>query len=238
MSKLTLWMDQTFYSGFQRNWDDKLFRKLILGYINPGSIVLDLGAGAGIVEHMNFHGIAQKVCGIDLDPRVVDNPMLDEGCVANGSEIPFSDNKFDLVFSDNVLEHLDKPLDVFREVERVLKPGGFFLFKTPNKTHYMPAIARLTPHVFHQFVNRLRGRSEVDTFPTRYRANTKSDVAKHASDAGLQLVNVDRIEGRPEYLRMTWLTYLIGVAYERIVNSTGFLEPFRILLVGVLRKPD
>ncbi|MEI2780661.1 MAG: hypothetical protein V9H25_05130 [Candidatus Competibacter sp.] len=44
---------------------------------------------------------------------------------------------------------------VFREVARVLKRGGVFLFKTPNKTHYMPTIARLTPHRFHQFVNRI-----------------------------------------------------------------------------------
>jgi len=56
----------------------------------------------------------------------------------------------------------------FRDIARVLKPGGVFLFKTPNKTHSMPTLARLTPHRFHPFVNRLRGRVEADAFPTRY----------------------------------------------------------------------
>lgn len=111
------------------------------------------------------------------------------------------------------------------------------MFKTPNKWHYMPTIARLTPHGFHQYVNRLRGRAEVDTFPTRYRTNTKGDVLRLATQSGLQVVNVERIEGRPEYLRMAWPLYLIGTLYERLVNSTSLLAPFRILLVGTLRKP-
>ncbi|MFZ1829326.1 MAG: hypothetical protein WAW42_11260 [Candidatus Competibacteraceae bacterium] len=102
----------------------------------------------------------------------------------------------------------------------------------------MPTIARLTPHRFHQFVNRLRGRAEADTdtFPTRYRANTYSDVQRLAAASGFTVEKLDRIEGRPEYLRMTWPTYLLGAAYERLVNTWDRLALFRILLVGELRK--
>ncbi len=237
MKSLVAWLDRTCYPSFQRNWDDQLFRERILAHLRLDSAVLDLGAGAGIVEQMNFRGLAASVCGVDLDPRVVDNPMLDEGRVANAGGIPYEAARFDVVFSDNVLEHLDKPLVVFREVARVLKPGGAFLFKTPNKWHYMPTIARLTPHCFHQYVNRLRGRAEVDTFPTRYRANCLDDVTRLARAAGLVVDRIDRVEGRPEYLRMTWPTYLVGLAYERLVNSTELFAPLRILLVGTLRKP-
>jgi len=236
MGRVTDWIDQSWYSEFSKNWDDLLFRERILANIKPDAVVLDLGAGAGIVAQMNFKGLAKKVCGVDLDPRVVENLMLDEGRVSDAGEIPYGDALFDVVFSDNVFEHLDEPLAVYKEVARVLKPGGVFLFKTPNKWHYMPTIARMTPHGFHQFVNRLRGRAEVDTFPTRYRTNTKGDVQRLAAAAGFTVESVERIEGRPEYLRMTWPTYLVGFLYERIVNSTNFLAPFRILLVGTLRK--
>ncbi len=145
---------------------------------------------------------------------------------------------FDVVFSDNVLEHLDDPLTVFREVCRVLKPGGLFLFKTPNKWHYVPTIARLTPHRFHEFVNRRRGRSSEDTFPTLYRANTKGSVAKLSAASDLEVVSVERIEGRPEYLRGTAPTYVAGLAYERLVNGVPLLAPFRVVLIGTLRRPS
>lgn len=237
MSAVTRWMDEAWYPNFQRNWDDAIFRQKILTLLRPDSVVLDLGAGAGIVAAMNFRGIVRKICGVDIDPRVVDNPMLDEGRIADAGVIPYENGYFDLVFSDNVLEHLESPLEVFAEVARVLKDGGYFLFKTPNKFHYMPTIARLTPHRFHQFVNRLRGRAEVDTFPTLYRANTKEAVSRLAEQSGFVVERIDRIEGRPEYMRMSALTYLFGAAYERLVNATELLAGVRILLIGSLRKP-
>lgn len=154
---------------------------------------------------MNFRGLPAQICGVDLDPRVVDNPMLDEGRVANADGIPYEDNRFDVVFSDYVLEHLEDPLQVFREVVRVLKSGGVFLFKTPNKYHYMPTIARLTPHAFHQYVNRLRGRAEVDTFPTRYRANTRGVRTKDRVSARQRsLMRYVKVELRRFRLRRLW----------------------------------
>ncbi len=125
---------------------------------------------------------------------------------------------------------------MLKEVRRVLKPGGVFLFKTPNKTHYMPMIARLTPHRFHRFVNRLRGRAEVDTFPTLYRANTDRDVRALAEKSALGILRIERIEGRPEYMRFAWPIYLVGAAYERLVNAFALLARFRILLIVQLEK--
>jgi SAM-dependent methyltransferase len=237
MRQLVRWMDQFWYPGYQQNWDDLLFRERILTTLRPESIVLDVGAGAGLVKQMNFRGLVNRVCGVDLDPRVTANPMLDEGRVADVNVIPYGDSIFDTVFADNVLEHLEDPLKVFQEVARVLKSGGVFLFKTPNKWHDMPTIARLTPHRFHQYVNRLRGREEADTFPTLYRANTVRTVNLLAAASGMCVERLDRIEGRPEYLRMNALTYLFGAGYERLVNASGALASLRILLVGALRKP-
>ena len=229
-------LDRALYPGQSSNWDDYIFRDRILSNLSPEAIILDIGAGAGIVQQMNFKGMVAKVCGIDLDPRVECNPMLDEGKVSDAGHIPYPDAAFDVAFADNVMEHLTDPTAVLGEVCRVLRPGGVFLFKTPNKTHYMPLIARMTPHRFHRFVNRLRGRAEEDTFPTLYRANTAADVRKLAASAGLAVDRLERIEGRPEYLRITWPTYLLGAAYERVVNTFDFLAIFRILLIAQLRK--
>jgi SAM-dependent methyltransferase len=237
MNSLVAQIDRAWYSRFGANWDDQLFREKILAHVRPDSAVLDLGAGAGIVSQMNFRGRAASICGVDLDPRVLANPFLDEGRLGDVASIPYKNACFDLAFSDNVLEHLKEPLAVFREVTRVLKPGGLFLFKTPNKWHYAPTIARWTPHGFHQWVNRLRGRHEEDTFPSCYRANSKFAIHRLANQCGLSIMSIERFEGRPEYMRLSWPTYVLGAAYERLVNANEVFAPWRVLLIGILRKP-
>lgn len=199
-------------------------------------MVLDAGAGAGIIRYMNFKDIAESVYGVDLDERVTNNPYLTKGIVADAGNLPFEDNYFDIVFSDNVLEHLNNPNQVFKEIYRVLKPGGYFLFKTPNKYHYVPLISMCTPHRFHQFINKLRGRDEQNTFPVHYRANSIKDIENLSDKAGFTECYVRTIEGRPEYLRFNVLTYLAGFLYEQIVNSADFLKIFRIVIIGWVKK--
>ena len=232
------WLDRGRYAAFETRWDDRLLRAAVLREIGPDKDLLDLGAGAGIVPEMNFKGQARRVCGVDPDPRVAMNPNLDDGREGLGESIPYADASFDVVVSDNVLEHLDDPVSVFREVRRVLRPGGVFLAKTPNRWHYVAIGASVTPHSFHRKFNEARGRASVDTFPTRYRANPRGQLARIARDAGLELVSVDFFEGRPEYLRRWGALYLLGAAYERIVNSTRLFAPVRVVLIAKLRKPD
>lgn len=229
-------MDEKFYSQYGKNWDDDLFREQILDTLNGDSLVLDLGAGAGIVEQMNFRGVAQKVCGVDLDDRVLENPYLDEAKLATAERLPYENDTFDVVFSDNVLEHLDNPNSVFAEVSRVLKPGGRFLVKTPNKFHYVAVIATITPHRLHRYINKRRGRKEADTFPTRYKANSKGTLMSLAEKSGLEMMRLLRVEGRPEYLRMNVFTYALGLLYERLVNSVDLFAGIRVLLIADFRK--
>jgi len=47
---------------------------------------------------------------------------------------------------------------------------------------------------------------------------------------------IDLIEGRPEYMRITSLSYAIGLLYERLVNSASLLKPFRVILIAQLQK--
>ena len=237
MSNLVAKMDKWLYPEFERNWDDSMLRERILMILTPGDSMLDLGAGAGIIRQMNFRGLAGRVCGIDLDPRIVtENRYLDEALHGSAESIPYPNDTFDLVIANNVMEHITDPHGVYREVYRVLKPEGRFIFKTPNKWHYMPLIARFTPLGFHQYINRIRGRSTEDTFPTKYLANSPGQIRELAKGCGLQVESIELIEGRPEYTRLTALTYLFGFLYERIVNSVPGLSVFRIVIIGQLQK--
>ena len=231
------WMDAGRYRDFETRWDDRLLREAVLEELGPEIDLLDLGAGAGIVPEMSFKGLARRVCGVDPDPRVVENPHLDEGREGFGEKIPWDDSSFDVVVSDNVLEHLDDPESVFREVRRVLRPGGVFLAKTPNRWHYVAIGASITPHSFHQRFNAARGRKSVDTFPTRYRANSRGQLERLAEESDLRLESVDFFEGRPEYLRRWAPAYAIGAIYEMLVNASSVFAPLRVVLIAKLRKP-
>ena len=50
----------------------------------------------------------------------------------NAEKLPFGDNSFDLIYSTNVLEHVQDARLVIEESIRVLKPGGFLQFVIPN----------------------------------------------------------------------------------------------------------
>lgn len=64
----------------------------------------------------------------DLDPaRVID---------AVGESIPFPDGSFDIVYSNNVLEHTADPAKVLSEAARVLRPGGMLFVEVPNYLSY------------------------------------------------------------------------------------------------------
>ena len=238
MSAIVTWLDRRWYSGIRSQWDDELLRERVLAYINDGAIALDLGAGSGRVAAMNFKAAGRSVFGIDVDLAISANNQIDGACVGDASRLPFRDAAFDVVFADNLLEHLDKPELVFTEVARVLKPGGRFLVKTPNARHYVTVLARLTPHRFHQWINRRRGRRDADTFPTRYLANTGTALRVLAATAGLEAASIVSVESRPEYARINPALYVFGRAYERIVNSADWGALFRVVLLGEFAKPQ
>lgn len=51
---------------------------------------------------------------------------------SSAEKLPFEDNNFDLVYSTNVLEHVQDPKKVIEESIRILKTGGFLQFVIPN----------------------------------------------------------------------------------------------------------
>jgi SAM-dependent methyltransferase len=98
--------------------------------------VLEVGSGA----HGLIFGFAnQRRFGID--PLAAEYkrifPTWQSGAAtvaAIGEELPFADRSFDIVLSDNVIDHAEKPLKIIDEIIRVLKPSGILYF-TVNVHH-------------------------------------------------------------------------------------------------------
>jgi SAM-dependent methyltransferase len=98
--------------------------------------VLEVGSGA----HGLIFGFGGEF-GVGVDPLAVDYKRLfptwqqsAQTVAAIGEELPFADASFDVVLSDNVIDHAEKPLKIIDELTRVLKPGGLLYF-TVNIHH-------------------------------------------------------------------------------------------------------
>ncbi len=59
---------------------------------------------------------------------------------------PFQENEFDLVHASHVIEHLDRPFTVMKELHRILKPEGTLIIKVPHFSRGMTH-----PEHFHGF---------------------------------------------------------------------------------------
>jgi ubiquinone/menaquinone biosynthesis C-methylase UbiE len=220
--------------------NDLYFLKKIKSCMRPGLHVLDLGAGAGLKFQYDLKSMVSpsgEVVGADFDPRVCQNPLIHRGVVLTGSVLPFDDESFDLVFSRYVLEHVGNPAELLHEVYRILRPGGMFVFLTPNKWHYVAIASRCTPHSFHNWYNNFRGRNETDTFPTVYQLNSRSEIRRHFTGVGFIEKEIKMRECCPNYLKSILPLFILGVGFERLVNSSEIFAGIRVNILGQFVKP-
>lgn len=99
----------------------------------PFQSALDLGCGTGEMLKLILQEDAGKeLYGIDLSEKMlhVAKSKLPEQVkllLGDSEALPFSDNTFDVVYCNDSFHHYPSPMNVLREVQRVLKPGGTFL---------------------------------------------------------------------------------------------------------------
>jgi len=150
--------------------------------------------------------------------------------------LPFDDASFDVASANMVLEHLDKPEDVFAEVHRVLAPGGVFAFHTPNAWGYSTLAARMVPQWPKVAMARvLEARASEDVFPTHYRANTFRQLRQLARDTGFEVVKFRAIVTDAVFATVPPLA-VSELLWIRLLMSRPF-KSLRPNLLGVLQRP-
>jgi ubiquinone/menaquinone biosynthesis C-methylase UbiE len=220
------------------------FHELVAGFARRNSFqknacrILEIGAGPSN-KTSRFLASLGPLTGVDPSSEVLENDALVEAKVSNGSTLPFPDRTFGLCVSNFVLEHVEDPRTHFREIARVLLPGGAYCFRTPNLWHYVAFTSRLLPHQFHlKYANRLRntGPDAHDPYPTFYRSNTRGDIQRLTREAGLKIAELRLIEKEPSYAKSSALLFWPLLCYERIVNSHFIFQGLRANILGVAAK--
>jgi ubiquinone/menaquinone biosynthesis C-methylase UbiE len=214
------------YKAMRPGWrsSGERLEALVRSHLNPRSHVLDLGCGRGGVVEVFWRDV-QLAVGLDPDvPSLAEHRSHGMPVIrGDGEHLPFASESFDLIVCLWVLEHIERPDDVFGEVRRVLKPGGHFVFLTPNLRNPMLLLNRLAkalPQAQRQIVSRVYGRVEADTFPVRYRANTEKAIRALAKGNSLEIASLEAIPD-PTYLAVNRLMFRASVLSERMLPRTS-----------------
>ena len=116
----------------------RLFSELI----PPNSVVLDLMSSWR--SHWPDGHPKARMVGLGLNAvEMRDNPDLDDHVVQDVNRdphLPFDDSTFDAVVITVSIQYLTRPIEVFQDVNRVLKPGGVFLVIFSNRMFFTKAV--------------------------------------------------------------------------------------------------
>lgn len=105
------------------------------GQLTADSVVLEHGAGVGMYASQVRRRYAARVESFDIEwdrvrEAIVDTP---HSVVAAAEHLPYAANSFDVLMSNEVLEHVNDDRAAAREIVRVLKPGGRAILFVPNR---------------------------------------------------------------------------------------------------------
>jgi 2-polyprenyl-3-methyl-5-hydroxy-6-metoxy-1,4-benzoquinol methylase len=183
--------------------------------------VLDFGAGtAQLTRRLHGSNRFRSVTGADLYPRATDLPPEIEWLVGDLNDtLPVAASSFDVVIAAEVIEHLENPRAVCREIFRLLRPGGQALLSTPNNESWRSVIALVFRGHFVAFGN--------TSYPAHITALTRLDLARALSETGFQDVafSFSEVGGIPGSPNRTWQSLLgeraRGVRFSDNVIATA-----------------
>jgi SAM-dependent methyltransferase len=221
-----------------------LYEEVLKNYVTPDTRWLDLGCGHQLLptwreeQERLLVKNCRMVVGIDYDlPSLVDHKSIDMKVRGTITRLPFREEFFDLVTANMVVEHLDDPEVQFREVNRALKPGGLFIFHTPNALGYTTIGGRIVPDGFKdKLIYLLDGRKENDVFETHYKANTQKRISEVADATGFEVVKIKMVVSDAGFALVPPLA-IPELIWIRILMTKMF-KPLRTNIIAILRKRE
>ncbi len=174
-------------------FNQEVYEDVLVEHVQTDSVWVDAGCGRHVLPpwresaEQRLVWAAKTVVGCDMDESAMrGHRSVARLVVADLERLPFRPGSVSLITANMVVEHLERPRDVFSEFARVLKDGGRVIVHTPNAYSHFVLGARLLPRRLKlRLVQRLDGRAPEDVFPAYYRANSRRTLRKQMAAAGL-----------------------------------------------------
>jgi ubiquinone/menaquinone biosynthesis C-methylase UbiE len=219
-----------------------LYEDVLNSHVNGEVDWLDVGCGHRVLppwraeEEKSLVGRSHSMVGLDADwaslrkHRSAKAKVLGTIC-----QLPFRDGSFDMVTANMVVEHLDKPATQFREISRILKPGGVFIFHTPNRRGYLTMMARAVPEwAKNKLIYLLEARAEGDVFRTFHRVNTPEEITQVAEASGFEVRQLRMVVTSGNLVVFPPLV-VFELIWIRVLMSKRF-KRLRTNIIAVLQK--
>jgi ubiquinone/menaquinone biosynthesis C-methylase UbiE len=211
--------------------------------VGVGHRWLEVGCGRKILpdwipDQHSLVAAAKLTVGLDYTKESLSgNQQLSCLIVGDLGHMPFAAESFDIASANMVVEHLEKPAEALREVYRVLRPGGCFVYHTPNFKFYITFFASLLPQSLKNRIIRVsEGRSQEDVFPTRYRMNSLKAIYETAKVSGFRVAECHSMNSSSTSDVILGPFVILTLVIRRLLQWER-LQQFRSNLVVVLEKP-
>lgn len=213
----------------------KFYEMKILAELNADATLLDAGCGRTAPILIKFADKCKRLIGVDLEKaEAIEGVEYIQGDI---SSIKFPDSSVDLVISRAVLEHVKDPLSVFKEINRVLKPGGKFIFLVPNLYDYVSLISLIIPNKYHKtIVSKMEGRNIDDVFPAYYKANTYPAIKILCEQTNFTIKDFQYLGQYPSMFMFNAFLFLIATGYEKLISKFHIFRFLRGWLLVEITK--
>lgn len=140
--------------------------------------------------------------------------------------ISLEDNSYDIIYCENVLEHIESAEDVLINFIRWLKPGGDMILIFPNRDSAYAFITRITPFFVHVFYKKHvqgiknAGKPGYDPYPVYFdRVVSRFGIYDFCLRHGLDIRAEYRMDGRPMNGRIAWFYAKIILRCVNLISS-------------------
>lgn len=176
--------------------------------------LLDYGAGRGeLLSQLHSAGTFTDLAGVDLFPRPEALPPAVAWHQQDLNEPLTLDRSFDAVVCSETIEHLENPRHVFRELHRLVRPGGTVVLTMPNQESLRSYAGLLFAGHFTQFLG--------SCYPAHITALLRLDLVRLCRETGLSdpaFVYTD-VGGIPKRPTLHWQTVSFGLLRGRLFSD-------------------
>lgn len=178
---------------------------------------LDVGCGNGyyllVMKYLGMNTYGVEPGEFDLDQNVKYNLNIFNG---NLIEAHFSENFFDVITLNHVLEHVNNPLEYMSELYRILKPGGYLVIGVPLSDS-------LAFSVFGKYW------AQLDT-PRHLFCFSKTNLIDYAKKSNFKIIDF-RYNSAPSYQIICSIIYFLEDVFKITIDKSIIYNPVLNLLL-------